>query len=462
MTDPKAATPAPHSHTPPSGPGAGRSPIRWVPTLYFAQGVPFFVVMAITTLLFNDFGMSNAEVTKWQSALGWAWVVKPLWSPFLEALSSKKRLVVIFQALGAVTLACVAFALNLPGGMPLVIAILAVTAFASATHDIASDGLYIASLTNHQQAEYAGWQGAFFNVARLFAKGGLLVLVDWLALTMTKGHAWSAVFAVLAATMAVLALYHVWALPDTRTGGTVRHDFDQVARTLVEVVWDFLRKPGIAFAILFILLFRAGEGQLQSVAPLFLRAATEIGGLGLSKAQIGIVYGTAATIAFVFGSVVGGYFTAWAGLKRAMPALVLVMNLPNLVYWWLSSAHPTDLSLITAALSLEMFGYGFGFVGCILFIMQVVAPGRFPTAHYALGSGVMQLGFVLSGTWSGAIQTSLGYEKFFLWTVVSAVPVLLMSFFVPTPKPADAGASDDASTAPAPDRALDDVQPARG
>jgi PAT family beta-lactamase induction signal transducer AmpG len=417
-----------------ASPAATRSPIAWVPTLYFAQGLPFFVVMAITTLLFNDFGMPNAEVTKWQSALGWAWVVKPLWSPFLEAMSSKKRLVVVFQALGAVTLALVAFALNLPGGLPLVIAILAVTAFASATHDIASDGLYIASLSNRQQAEYAGWQGAFFNVARLFAKGGLLVLVGTLELTLAKAHAWGAVFALLAATMAALAAYHAWALPDPRTGASgARPDFGAVARTLVEVIGDFLTKPGIWFAIVFILLFRAGEGQLQSVAPLFLKGAKAAGGLGLDNTQIGAVYGTFATVAFVGGSIAGGYFAAWLGLKRAMPVLVLVMNLPNLVYWWLGTTHPASLPLITAALSLEMFGYGFGFVGIILFIMQVVAPGRFPTAHYALGSGVMQLGFVLAGTWSGEIQTRLGYETFFLWTVVSALPVLVLSFFIPKP-----------------------------
>ncbi len=224
---------------------ARRSPITWVPTLYFAQGVPFFVVMAITTLLFTDLGMPNAQVTKWVNALGWAWVVKPLWSPFLEALASKKRLVVVFQAIGAVTLALVAFALNLPGGIPLVLAVLAVTAFASATHDIASDGLYIASLSHRQQAEYAGWQGAFFNVARLFAKGGLLVVVGVLEATLAKAHAWSAVFGLLAATMAVLAAYHAWALPDTRTDAGEAHDFSEVARTLWDVVADFFTKPGI-------------------------------------------------------------------------------------------------------------------------------------------------------------------------------------------------------------------------
>jgi PAT family beta-lactamase induction signal transducer AmpG len=412
-------------------PALKRSPITWVPTLYFAQGLPFFVVMAIAALLFKDLGVPNESITKWTGALGVAWIFKPLWSPFLEAVPSKKLLVVIFQVLGAATLGLVAFALNLPDSVTLVVGILAFTAFASATHDIASDGLYIASLTDKQQAEYAGWQGAFFNAARLFARGGVLVLVGYLEKTMAATHAWSSVFVLLAAVMATLATYHWWALPDTRSAEAAPRSIPQIARTLIEVIDDFLRKPGIWFAIVFIVLFRAGEGQIQAVGPLFLKDARAVGGLGLTTDQIGVAYGTAATIAFVLGSVVGGYFTAWLSLRRAMVWLVLAMNLPNLVYWWLSTTQPTDLNVIAAGLSLEMFGYGFGFVGIILFIMQVVAKGRFTTAHYALGTGVMQAGFVLSSTWSGKIQTWLGYQDFFLWVLACAAPVLVLSFFLP-------------------------------
>ena len=409
-----------------------RSPITWVPTLYFTQGLPFFVVMAVTTILFKDLGGDNAQVTKWVNLLGWAWAVKPLWSPFLEAVPSKKLLVVVLQFFGAATLGLVAVALQLPDHFALVIAVLAFTAFASATHDIAADGLYIASLGAQQQARFAGWQGAFFNAARLFARGGLLVMVGALEAHFSAQQSWAAVFLLLAVVMACLAAYHAWALPDTRTGaGGPARSVAEIARTLAEVVLDFFRKPGIWFAIVFIVLFRAGEGQVQSVGPLFLKDAREAGGLGLTTDQIGVVYGTAGTVAFVLGSVLGGYFTSWLGLRRAMVWLVLAMNLPNLAYWWLSVARPTDLALVSSALSLEMFGYGFGFVGCILFIMQVVAPGRFTTAHYALGTGVMQLGFILSGTWSGRIQTMIGYEHFFLWVTLCALPVLLLSFFLP-------------------------------
>jgi MFS transporter, PAT family, beta-lactamase induction signal transducer AmpG len=408
-----------------------RSPITWVPTLYFAQGVPFFVVMAIAALLFKDLGIENSVITRWTNALGLAWAIKPLWSPFLEVVASKKLLVVVFQLIGATTLGLIALALNVPHSVSLVVGILAFTAFASATHDISSDGLYIATLTDKLQAEYAGWQGAFFNAARLFARGGVLVLVGYLEKSMEAAHAWSAVFVLLAVVMAALAAYHVWALPDTRSGAGGSPKVADIAQTTAEVIVEFFKKPGIWFAIVFIILFRAGEGQIQSVGPLFLRDARAVGGLGLSTDQIGVVYGTWATVAFVGGSIVGGYFTSWLGLRRSMVWLVIAMNLPNLVYWWLSTARPTDMGLIATGLSIEMFGYGFGFVGIILFIMQVVAKGRFTTAHYALGTGVMQVGFILSGAWSGEIQTWLGYQHFFLWVLACALPVLALSFFLP-------------------------------
>ncbi len=405
----------------------GRSPMAWVPTLYFAQGLPYFVVAAMATFLLNDLGMANDEVTNWVNDLGWAWVLKPLWSPLLETVSSKKMLVILFQLIGGASMAGVAMTLGASTNFTVVIGILGFTAVASATHDIASDGLYIASLSHKQQAEFAGWQGAAFNLARLFSKGGCLWLVDYFARTGTHPHAWSLVFMLMAASMGGVGLYHVWALPDTRTGEAAR-SMNDVWSTFAEVVVDFFRKPGIWFAITFILLFRISEGQLQSVAPLFLRAPRESGGLGLSLSEVGLVYGTGATIAFLLGSVVGGYFTAWLGLRRAMIPLVLAMNVPNLVYWWLSVAHPTNLFAIGAGLSVEMFGYGFGCVGIILYIMQVVAVGKFSTAHYALGSGVMQLGLIVSGKYSGKLQMIIGYEKFFLWTLACALPILLMSF----------------------------------
>jgi PAT family beta-lactamase induction signal transducer AmpG len=326
-------------------------------------------------------------------------------------------------------MAAMALALQLPGWFGASLALFAIVALASSTHDICADGIYISSLSERQQAAYAGWQGAFFNAAKFLSMGGLVMLAGYLEQRMGAGPAWATVFGLLGALMAGLGLYHLWALP--ATPGTAHADGVRgVAGTLADVIRDFFAKPGIWMAILFIILFRAGEGQIQTIGPLFLRDARALGGLGLSTAQVGAVYGSAGTIAFLAGSIAGGYFTAALGLKRALPFLIVAMNLPNLVFWYLSVAQPESLAVIAAGLGVEMFGYGFGFVGVILFIMQVVASGRYQTAHYALGTGFMQLGFVLFKMVSGDIQGALGYRHFFLWVLVAALPVLVLSRFV--------------------------------
>jgi PAT family beta-lactamase induction signal transducer AmpG len=416
---------------------AARHPLAWVPTLYLAQGLPFYAVALVAGLMYKSMGVPNEQIARWTGLLGLAWVFKALWSPFLELARSKRGVVVCFQLAGGLAMAALALALQLPGWFGASIALFTIVALASSSHDICADGIYISSLSARQQAAYAGWQGAFFNAAKFLSMGGLVMLAGVLEERMGPGPAWAAVFGLLGALMAGLGLYHLWALPDTP--GAARADGVRgVAGTLLDVIRDFFAKPGIWMAILFIILFRAGEGQIQTIGPLFLRDARAVGGLGLTTAQVGAVYGTAGTIAFLAGSIAGGYFTAALGLRRAMPYLIVAMNLPNLVFWYLSVAQPESLAVIAVGLGVEMFGYGFGFVGVILFIMQVVASGRYQTAHYALGTGFMQLGFVLFKMVSGDIQGALGYRHFFLWVLVAALPVLVLSRFVWREAPASA------------------------
>lgn len=407
-----------------------RSPITWVPTLYFAQGLPFYAVALVAGLMFKSLGVPNDQIARWTGLIGFAWVFKPLWSPFLELAPSKKTMVVLFQFLGGLSLGLIALALQTPMWFAACVAVLAVAALASSTHDIVCDGLYIASLSNKQQAAYAGWQGAFFNAGKFISLGGLVILAGYLEDHIGKKEAWSVIFLIIGAIMVSLAAYHIWSLPQVRNTAVKDKSIAGISNTLWEVLVDFLKKPGIWGMIAFIILFRAGEAQVQTIGPLFLREARELGGLGLSTVEVGAVYGTAGTVAFLLGSIGGGYFTSWLGLKRAMFFLILAMNLPNLVFYYLSHSLPTDLSLITAALSVEMFGYGFGFVGLILFMMQVVSVGKYQTAHYAFATGVMQLGFVLFKMISGDIQMALGYKNFFLWVLVSAIPVLVLSRFM--------------------------------
>jgi MFS transporter, PAT family, beta-lactamase induction signal transducer AmpG len=409
---------------------AARHPLAWVPTLYLAQGLPFYSVALVAGLMFKSMGVPNEQIARWTGMLGLAWVFKALWSPFLELASSKKRVVVVLQVTGGIALGVLSFALQLPAWFALAIGLLGIVALASSTHDIAADGLYIASLSARQQAAYAGWQGAFFNGAKFLSLGGLVILAGFLEQRIGASAAWATVFALLGALLAGLGLYHAWALPGTLTPAAVGASMRGAADVLVDVVRAFFAKPGIWMGIVFILLFRLAEGQVQTIGPLFLRDARALGGLGLSTQEVGAIYGTAGTAAFLVGSILGGWFTSRVGLARAMLVLILAMNVPNLVFWYLSAMQPESLGWITAALSLEMFGYGFGFVGMILFIMQVIAPGRYQTAHYALGSGFMQLGFVLSKVVSGDVQLLLGYRHFFLWVVLSALPVLVLTRFV--------------------------------
>ncbi len=413
-----------------------RHPLSWVPTLYLAQGLPFYAVALVAGQMLKSMGVPNDQIARWTGLLGLAWAFKALWSPFMELAPSRRLAVVACQLIGGACLALVALALQLPMWFALCIALLAIVSLASSTHDIVADGIYIASLDAREQAAYAGWQGAFFNAAKFISLGGLLILAGALEQRFGIEAAWTTVFLLLGGLMALLGLYHVRALPVTPKVGGAARSLGAIGHTLVDVIKTFFAKPGILLAILFIILFRAGEGQIQSIGPLFLRDAREVGGLGLTTAEVGWAYGTVGTAAFLVGSIAGGYFTAWLSLKRALPILILAMNLPNAAFWYLSHAQPESMPLIVGLLGIEMFGYGFGFVGVILFIMQVVASGRYQAAHYALGTGFMQLGFVLFRTISGDIQQALGYRDFFLWVLLASVPVLILSRFMRlTPAP---------------------------
>jgi PAT family beta-lactamase induction signal transducer AmpG len=424
-----------------------RSPLLWVPSLYFAQGLPFFAVAILAGQMFKSMGVANDDIAHWTAAIMSAWIFKPLWSPFLELAPSRKLVVVAFQLIGGLCLGLAALALHLPIWFAACVAMLTCAAIASATHDVACDGLYIASLSEKDQARYAGWTGTFFNAGRLIAAGGLLSLAGYFEKSMGAASAWSIVFLILAAMLVSLGLYNSWSLPLAKNATAAGTSAASIGRTLRDVIVAYFKKPGIWVSILFIILFRAGEAQVQTIGPLFLREARALGGLGLSTAQVGGLYGTIGTVAFIVGSVAGGYFTSWLGLKRAILALILAVNLPNAVFWYLASAQPDNLTVIGVALGVEMFGYGFGFVGLILYMMQVVAPGPFQTAHYAFSTGIMQLGFSLFKYISGDIQVALGYQNFFLWVLAAAIPVAVLSQLIPMSAPQRAQDRQPAETA---------------
>ena len=430
-----------------------KSPITWVPTAYFAMGLPFVVLNMVTVLMFKGLGVEDKLITFWTSLILLPWTLKPLWSPFLELFKTKKFFVITTQLITGVTFGLVAFSLNLPHFFSISIALLAIIAFSGATHDIACDGVYMSELSNDDQAKYIGWQGAFYNIAKIIATGGLVYLAGYLieqyggtegadstVMFAANQKAWMIIMTILCVIMVILGIYHLFMLPsggakkqgEQRTAG-------QVMTELANVLLDFFRKRHIVYYLFFIILYRFAEGFVMKIVPLFLKASRETGGLGLSEKEIGLYYGTYGAAAFVLGSLLAGYYISARGLKKTLFSLCCIFNLPFMVYALFATFQPENGLLICSGIVLEYFGYGFGFVGLTLFMMQQVAPGKHQMAHYAFASGIMNLGVMIPGMLSGWVCEILGewfnkpggYEPFFIFVLIATIPAFLITYFVP-------------------------------
>ena len=413
-------------------------PLRWVPSAYFAMGLPFVILNMVCVLMFKGLGIADSQIALWTSIIMFPWTLKFLWSPLLELLPSKRMIVVATQIISGAGFACVALALHLPSFFAVCIDLLAVVAFSGATHDIALDGLYMAELSEQDQAKYIGWQGAFYNIAKLVATGLLVYLAGVLidareAAGATSGeaalHAWTIIMGAAAVLLVVLGLYHRFSLPaGLKAEGTEKKS---AGEELKAVIGDFFRKKHIWLYIAFIILYRLGEGFVMKIVPLFLKADVASGGLGLSEQQIGLYYGTFGAAAFVLGSLLAGYYISHRGLKKALFSLVCIFNLPFLVYAWFAWAQPSSALLIGSGIVLEYFGYGFGFVGLTLFMMQQVAPGKHQMAHYAFASAIMNLSVMVTGAVSGFLSDALGYKMFFIVVMFATIPIFILSRVIP-------------------------------
>jgi len=403
----------------------------WVPTAYFAMGLPFVVLAQSTAIMYKNMGVSDTQIAFWTSLIMLPWTLKPLWSPVLEMFKSKKFFVVTSQFVTGITFALVAFSLPLNNFFTYSIALLGIIAFSGATTDIATDGVYLNVLSSKLQAEYIGWQGASYNIGKLAAYGGFVTLAGILEQKMGVVNAWVSVMLGIGAVMIFVGLYHSRVLPKGGTTTTEVTSLKEGFATLWDVLKTFFQKKYIYWYIAFIILYRFAEGFAIKIAPLFFKAAVADGGLGLSTAQIGVIYGTFGTIAFVLGSLLAGYYIAKRGLKKALMLLVASFNLPFVVFAFLSSTQPDNLYIITGAVIFEYFGYGFGFVGLMLFMMQQVAPGKYKMAHYAFATGIMNLGFMIPSMLSGYFSDMLGYKVFFIWVLVATIPAFLAAYFVP-------------------------------
>ena len=413
-----------------------RSPISWVPTLYFAMGMPFVVLNMVCTLMFKGLDVSDAQIALWTSIIMFPWTLKPLWSPLLEIYKTKKFFVIFTQIATGCIFGLVALALHLPNFFAVCIALLGIIAFSGATHDVAADGVYMASLSKDDQARYIGWQGAFYNIAKIAATGGLVYLAGMLIESYTGDvsaldaaaaaaakrqgtvMAWTIIMAVIGVIMVLLGLYNAKFVPsEDRKDATDRPGFKETMVELGNVFVDLFRKRHIIYYICFIVLYRFAEGFVMKIVPLFLKADRANEGLGLSEKEIGLCYGTFGAAAFVIGSILAGYYVAHRGLQKSLFSLCCVFNLPFVAYTLLAFYQPESLWLIGGGIVLEYFGYGFGFVGLTLFMMQQIAPGKHQMAHYAFASGIMNLGVMLPGMLSGYVSDMLGYRHFFVFVL---------------------------------------------
>ncbi len=408
-----------------------RNPWAWVPSLYVAEGIPYVMAMTVSVILYKRLGISNTDIAFYTSWLYLPWVIKPLWSPFLELFRTKRYWILLMQLLIGASLACIAFSIPAARFFQYTLAFFWLMAFSSATHDTAADGFYMLGLPESLQAAFVGVRTVFYRIAMIATQGGLVVLAGYLE---GSGYpiprAWSITFLLAAAVFTAIFLYHFLLLPHPNADrAAIRDPSKSIARKFLHIFSLFFRKKGIAAILAFFLFYRLAETQLLKIIAPFLLDPRSKGGLGLATTEVGIIYGTAGVIALMLGGLLGGYVIYRKGLKFWIWIMVCVMHLPDLVFVYLSQALPDNFYLINLAVAAEQFGYGFGFTAYTMF-MIMVSEGEYKTVHYAISTGIMALGMMLPAMASGWLQEQMGYQNFFLWIMAATIPGFIVAALV--------------------------------
>ncbi|WP_430426617.1 MFS transporter [Maribacter litoralis] len=402
----------------------------WVPVLYFTQGLPYVLVVTVSVIMYKKLGVSNEDIGLYTSILYLPWVLKPLWSPFVDLKSTKRKWFLSMQLLIAIALLGVG--LSLPTNMFFVtsLACFWMAAFASATNDIASDGYYMIGLTEKKQSFFVGMRSTFYRLAMVTGEGLIVVLAGFLENKYGDNtKAWSITMSAAAFLMLVMTVANFFVTPKYESEHI---EEKEKPAGFLEVFSSFFKKPGIGIALAFILSYRLGESQLVKMASPFLLDSPHKGGLGYSTEQLGTIFGTAGVIFLSIGGILGGILISRDGLKKWMLPMVLSLNLPNILYAVLAMTNTTSVYAVTATVIFEKFGYGFGFAAFLMYLIYI-AEGKSKTSHYAIATGFMALGMMLPGMISGYMQQWLGYDGFFVWVVIAALPALLLLKFIKYP-----------------------------
>lgn len=404
----------------------------WIPSLYFAEGLPFVAAMTVSVIMYKRLDISNTELAFFTSWLYLPWVIKPLWSPIVDILKTRRFWIVAMQLLIGAGFAAVALSLSADNFFRYSLAAFWLIAFSSATHDIAADGFYILGLSDHEQAWFVGIRNTFYRLAMITGQGILVMVAGYFEKTTgDTAYAWSIVFYLLTAVYIILYAWHrrVLPRPDSDVAGQIR-SLRELLREFSATFVAFFSKKYIGRILAFLLLYRFAEAQLVKLAPPFLLDERAVGGLELGTTEVGFVYGTVGVLMLTIGGLLGAYLAARHGLKYWMWWMVAAINLPNAVYIALAYLTPDSLLAVNLAVGLEQFGYGFGFTAYTLYMLYV-ARGAHSTAHFAICTGFMALGMMLPGMFSGWLQELVGYQHFFIWVVLAAIPSFAVVALIP-------------------------------
>ena len=430
-----------------------RNPWLWVPTLYFAEGIPYFIVNTISVLMFTNLGVPNDQNARFTSLLYLPWMLKCLWGPFVDIVKTKRWWILTMQILMSAAFILLAVTMPRPDAATIAdkstsislfyttLIIFLVTAFASATHDIAADGFYMLALPQNQQSAFVGIRSTFYRISSVFGQGVLVAIAGWLEKKVDIPAVWMWTMIITAVIFGIVTLYHTFSIPRSKNdkpniqydeNGKAKGIWSDFARSFV----TFFKKPLVWLGIAFMLLYRLPEAFLIKMIMPFLKDARvetfadgviKGGGLELPTETIGLAYGTIGVVALLAGGILGGIYASKVGLKKSLWPMAACMILPCLTFCYLAIFQPTNIIAIIIAIAIEQFGYGFGFTAYMLFMMYL-SEGDFKTSHYALCTAFMAASMMIPGFFAGDLQMAVGYKAFFWIVVACGIATMVVTF----------------------------------
>ena len=407
-----------------------RSPWAFIPTLYFAEGVPYVIINTVSVIFYKKMGIENAQIGLWTSFLYLPWVIKMFWSPLVDTYSTKRNWIIYTQVAMMCCLIFVAISFQLPNFFVLSLLGLTIGAFISATHDIAADGFYLFALNKEEQAFFAGIRSVFYRVAIIFGSGFLVVIAGQLELVLQNiSLSWTIALGLSALIFAIVSVFHSLILPWVEGSFGASPEVKTEKTPFWLIIKSYFRQDRIGVILAFILLFRLGEALLSKLASPFLLDKKELGGLGLSTSDVGLAYGTLGVISLIVGGIIGGVLISKYGLKKSIWLMALAVHLPNLFYVYMAYVQPPK-EFVYLLVSLDQFGYGLGFTAFSVYLMYI-SRGEYKTSHFAISTGFMALGMMIPGLISGYIQQAVGYPIFFIWVCLATIPGMITLFFIP-------------------------------